>query len=159
MKLSHIVLGALWNEEEGLWHVRVQTPDGTEFEDTCEILINGGGHLKQVLSVLDFSIVADKSSPCSNWKWPEVKGLHSFKGTLQHSAHYDESTDLTGKQVAVIGMGSSGIQITAKIGPIAKKLYSWVRSPTWVTAGFAQRYAGSSGRNFECEAHLCKLLK
>lgn len=86
----------------------------------------------------------------SNWQWPNIKGLHSFQGLLQHSAHFDESVDLTGKRVAVIGMGSSGIQITSDLGPKVKKLYTWIRSPTWVTAGFAQKYAGPTGRNFNC---------
>ena len=48
IKLSHAVVGATWNEEEGLWHVRVRTPDGTEIEDTCNVLVNGGGVLKSV---------------------------------------------------------------------------------------------------------------
>lgn len=46
MKLSHTVLSANWNEDEGLWHVLVRTANGTEFEDTCNVLINGSGHLK-----------------------------------------------------------------------------------------------------------------
>lgn len=86
----------------------------------------------------------------SNWKWPDIKGLHSFKGNLQHSAHFDESLDLTGKRIAVVGMGSSGIQITANLGPKVSHLYTWIRSPTWVTAGFAQKYAGPNGGNSKC---------
>jgi cation diffusion facilitator CzcD-associated flavoprotein CzcO len=87
----------------------------------------------------------------SNWKWPDVKGLHSFKGKLMHSAAYEEGYPLDGKRVAVVGAGSSGIQIVATIASSVKKLYSWVRSPTWVTAGFAQRFAGPDGQNFACE--------
>ncbi|KAK5275853.1 hypothetical protein LTR40_012392, partial [Exophiala xenobiotica] len=29
-----------------------------------------------------------------------------------------------------------------------KQLYAWVKSPTWITAGFAQRFAGPNGGNF-----------
>ncbi|KAJ5964122.1 uncharacterized protein N7479_003998 [Penicillium vulpinum] len=130
MKLSHTVVGANWNEEEGLWHVKIRTPEGTEIEDTCNILVNGGGVL-------------------NNWKWPDIEGLHSFKGLLQHSAHYDESIDLTGKRVAVIGIGSSGVQLISSIAPTVEKLYTWIRSPTWITAGFAQKFAGPNGGNFE----------
>jgi cation diffusion facilitator CzcD-associated flavoprotein CzcO len=88
---------------------------------------------------------------CSNWKWPDIKGLHSFKGPLVHSANYDTSLDLKGKRVAVIGIGSSGIQIISKIASQVGQLYSWVRTPTWITAGFAQRFAGPEGANFHCE--------
>lgn len=56
---------------------------------------------------------------------------------------------LENKRVAVIGVGSSGIQVTANIASKVKQLYTWVRSPTWITAGFAQKYAGPNGSNFE----------
>ena len=86
----------------------------------------------------------------SDWKWPEIPGLHDFKGILCHTANYPVGTILDGKKVAVIGVGSSGIQVTANIAPKVKHLYTWVRSPTWITAGFAQKYAGPNGGNFKC---------
>jgi glycerol-3-phosphate dehydrogenase len=49
VKLRHEIIGAFWNEEEGLWHVKVRRIETSEeFEDTAEILINGGGILKYV---------------------------------------------------------------------------------------------------------------
>lgn len=86
----------------------------------------------------------------SNWKWPDIEGLHSFKGKLVHSANYDTTIDLNAKRVAVIGIGSSGIQITSNIASKVKQLYTWVKSPTWITAGFAQKFAGPNGGNFHC---------
>ena len=38
-----------------------------------------------------------------------------FKGKLLHSAKWDESYNFDGKKVAVIGVGSSGIQIVPKV--------------------------------------------
>lgn len=51
----------------------------------------------------------------SNWKWPEIRGLHDFKGKLLHSARWDIEWDYSGASVAVIGAGSSGIQIVPKM--------------------------------------------
>lgn len=68
-----------------------------------------------------------------------------------HSANYDEQYDLKGKRVAVIGSGSSGVQIVPSIYEDVSKLYTWVRTPTWITAGFAQKYAGKNGANFDCK--------
>jgi cation diffusion facilitator CzcD-associated flavoprotein CzcO len=68
----------------------------------------------------------------NNWKWPSIPGLQSFKGQLLHSAHYDESADLTGKRVGLIGNGSSGIQILPAIYPKVKAVTTFLRSPTWV---------------------------
>lgn len=86
----------------------------------------------------------------SNWKWPNIDGLQKFKGILTHSAAWPDDLDLDGKRVAVVGNGSSGIQIVANIQKRVSKLYTWVRTPIWMTAGFAQKYAGEKGANFEC---------
>lgn len=48
MKLSHELTGAYWNDEEGLWHVKITGPDGVQFEDKCNLLFNGSGILKYV---------------------------------------------------------------------------------------------------------------
>lgn len=54
------------------------------------------------------------------------------------------------KRVAIVGNGSSGIQLVANLQKDVAKLYTWVRTPTWMTMGFAQKHAGPNGRNFEC---------
>lgn len=46
---------------------------------------------------------------------PDFKGLKSFKGDLLHSARWDDKVDYKNKKVAIIGIGSSGIQITPRI--------------------------------------------
>lgn len=53
----------------------------------------------------------------SNWKWPQIPGLHEFKGDLIHSANWPETFQYSGKKVAVIGNGSSGIQIVPALQP------------------------------------------
>jgi cation diffusion facilitator CzcD-associated flavoprotein CzcO len=40
------VESATWDEEAGLWRLRLLSPDGSHFEDSCNILINGSGVLK-----------------------------------------------------------------------------------------------------------------
>jgi cation diffusion facilitator CzcD-associated flavoprotein CzcO len=54
---------------------------------------------------------------CSHWKWPDIPGLHDFKGTLVHSANWPDNLDHNGKNVAVLGYGSSGVQIVPAIQP------------------------------------------
>lgn len=53
----------------------------------------------------------------SKWKWPAIKGLESFQGPRLHSANWDDSVELQGKRVAVIGSGSSAVQIVPSIQP------------------------------------------
>jgi cation diffusion facilitator CzcD-associated flavoprotein CzcO len=47
MKLQHMVTGAYWKEESGLWEVHItDLTNGTTFIDRGEVLINGTGLLK-----------------------------------------------------------------------------------------------------------------
>jgi len=86
----------------------------------------------------------------SFWKWPDIKGLERFQGVKAHTAAYPIGLDLKGKRVAVVGTGSSGIQLITKIQPDVEKLFTWIRTPTWMTAGYASTHAGPNGGNFEC---------
>lgn len=69
---------------------------------------------------------------------------------MAHTAAYPVGLDLKDKRVAVVGTGSSGIQLITKIQPQVKKLFTWIRTPTWMTAGYAQAHAGPDGGNFQC---------
>ncbi|KAL2827251.1 dimethylaniline monooxygenase [Aspergillus pseudoustus] len=124
------VEAAKWDEDRSVWVVRLKQEGGKEWEEECDMLLNGAGFLNA-------------------WKWPDIPGLQSFKGDIFHSASYKEDYDLKGKRVAVVGSGSSGVQVCASIYPEVSELYTWVRSPTWITAAFGQQFAGKDGRNFD----------
>ncbi|PYH95472.1 dimethylaniline monooxygenase [Aspergillus ellipticus CBS 707.79] len=132
IQLNTSVVSAVWNESKSKWGIKLQrdTPDAAEWEDEFDVFINGAGVLNA-------------------WKWPDTPGLHSFKGDLFHTAAYPERFNLKDKKVAVIGSGSSGVQVVASIHDEVSHLFTWVRSPVWVTAAFAQRFAGKNGSNFD----------
>ncbi|KAF7554696.1 hypothetical protein G7Z17_g2715 [Cylindrodendrum hubeiense] len=69
-------------------------------------------------------------------------------GTGILNATWDVDYDVKGKSVAILGTGSSGIQVVSAIQPDVKSLVTFIRSPTWITAGFAQSHAGPGGANF-----------
>lgn len=69
----------------------------------------------------------------SNWKWPDIKGLHSFKGDLVHTAKWQKDIDLKDKRVAVIGSGASGVQIVPVLQQEVAKLSHFVRTKTWIS--------------------------
>lgn len=130
IKLRHKVTACCWNDKDGKWTVTVQDLTASEeFHDKVDFVINGGGVLNK-------------------WKWPEVAGLQSFRGDLLHSAAYPEEYDLKGKRVALIGAGSSAVQILPNIYADVSKVYTWVRTPIWIAAAFAQGFAGENGGNF-----------
>ncbi|KAF5385429.1 hypothetical protein D9757_005446 [Collybiopsis confluens] len=129
IRLSHEVIKAQWLESAHKWEITVRAPDGSQFKDECNVFINAGGVL-------------------NDWRWPDIEGLHDFRGVLCHTARWPEDFDYRDKRVAVIGSGSSGIQVLATIQPNVKQLYHWIRSPTWITPGFAHQFAGPGGKNF-----------
>ena len=87
IELEHAVLGARWDGDVGTWGVEVQNlRTGHVLKKACDILINAGGYL-------------------NHWKWPEIRGLQTYKGPLLHSANWDENVQLAGKRVGLMGNG------------------------------------------------------
>ncbi|MFF5075949.1 flavin-containing monooxygenase [Actinoplanes sp. NPDC000266] len=65
-------------------------------------------------------------------KLPGIPGVDEFGGHIMHTSRWDESYDLTGKRVAVVGTGASGIQVIPQIAERASQLYVFQRTPSSV---------------------------
>ncbi|KAF4345630.1 hypothetical protein FBEOM_395 [Fusarium beomiforme] len=127
---NHKIVHAEWLQT-GKWKVTVMrnnNPNDT-FCDYADFFLHGGGVL-------------------NNWRWPDIKGLHSFQGPTLHTAQWDHKVELGGKRVLQIGIGSSGVQVIPTIINDVDQLYVVARSSVWITAGFAPTYAGPQGKNF-----------
>lgn len=118
---------AHWSDATATWQITV-AQNGTITETEAHILINGSGILNK-------------------WCWPNIEGLHSFGGTLVHSANWDDALYWEGKKVAIIGNGSSAIQILPEMQPKSDSIVTYIRSPTWITANFAAQFT-PEGKNF-----------
>jgi len=123
---------AVWDEEQGKWKVKVESGGDITSED-CDVLFSASGVL-------------------NNWKWPDIAGLGDFKGKLLHSAHWDtewyfignfgsNSRDYTGKSVAIIGCGSSAIQILPKMQKVCSKIDHYVRGKTYLSYPFGGEFS------------------
>jgi cation diffusion facilitator CzcD-associated flavoprotein CzcO len=64
---------------------------------------------------------------------PDIEGVHDFAGTVIHTAQWDDSADLEGKRVAVIGTGATAVQLIPQIAKRAAALTVHQRTPIWVT--------------------------
>jgi hypothetical protein len=162
-KFNHRVIAAEWNEGDGRWTVKIEdVSSGKVVVDSAEVLINCAGVLKYVwILASKISLVRLTTSPMdSRWKWPDIQGLHSFRGNLVHTGNFPQDLDLSGKRVAVIGAGSSAIQVVPTIQPskyvglktrivwrlkmiwiVVKSLVTFARSPTWIAPQFVGRLA------------------
>jgi cation diffusion facilitator CzcD-associated flavoprotein CzcO len=77
------------------------------------------------------------TGPLSAALTPDFPGLSTFAGEVYHTAHWPhQPVDFTGKRVAVIGTGSSGIQSVPIIAEQAEQLHVFQRTPNYsVPAG------------------------
>ncbi|GCB21620.1 putative sterigmatocystin biosynthesis monooxygenase stcW [Aspergillus awamori] len=131
IKFKQQVVEAVWNEKDGKWQLKVKDLDSDSvYSDQCDVLISATGFLNE-------------------WKWPNIPGLHDFKGKLMHSARWDESYDYSGKRVAVIGNGSSGIQIVPGMLPKVTHMDHYVRSRTWISPSFAREEVERRGSKLD----------
>ncbi|OFB45732.1 cyclohexanone monooxygenase [Mycolicibacterium sp. (ex Dasyatis americana)] len=86
---------------------------------------------------VDARFVVMATGPLSAAMTPDFPGLDTFTGDIYHTAHWPhQGVDFTGKRVAVIGTGSSGIQSIPIIAEQAERLYVFQRTPNYsVPAG------------------------
>lgn len=102
MHFNHKIVEAKWQESSSTWALTIEdrTNPGQSklISRECDVFVYGGGAL-------------------NNWKWPDIEGIDVFKGKLMHTAAWDESVDLSGKKVAVIGNSASAVQCVAAIQP------------------------------------------
>jgi cation diffusion facilitator CzcD-associated flavoprotein CzcO len=66
--------------------------------------------------------------------YPDVPGREVFRGESYHTGLWPKApVDFRGKRVAVIGTGSSGVQVIPVIAPEVASLTVYQRTPNWAT--------------------------
>lgn len=109
IRLDTNVTGAEFDEATGTWRVDIE--GGEPIEATYVVMATG------VLS-----------TP----KTPEFAGLDTFEGRVIMTNEWpDEEVDFSGKRVAVIGTGSTGIQVVPIIAEQARELLVFQRTPSY----------------------------
>jgi cation diffusion facilitator CzcD-associated flavoprotein CzcO len=99
-----------------------------EFDDatgTWELTLNTGESL-----TADFVVCA--TGVLQNPSIPDIPGLADFDGPVVHTARWDDTLVTDGKRIAVIGTGSTGVQVVSALQPGAGSVTHFVRSPQWV---------------------------
>lgn len=101
------VEAAAFDEERGRWTVATDSAGTLD----CQFLILAVG-------------------PLTTMNMPQFPGMEQFAGNIYHTARWPETpVDFTGRNVAVIGTGSSGIQAIPVIAEQARSLTVFQRTP------------------------------
>jgi cation diffusion facilitator CzcD-associated flavoprotein CzcO len=109
LRLGTEITAATWDEAAECWHLELA--DGTTEEADVVVAATGQLNRPQI---------------------PDIAGLDGFEGTMFHSARWDHSADLSGRDVAVIGIGASAIQFVPEVAKDAERLTLFQRSSNYV---------------------------
>lgn len=102
------VHGARWDPAAGRW--LLQTSDGP-YSAAALVMATGPWHVPRPL---------------------DVPGLDEFAGPVLHTARWDDSVDLSGKRVSVVGSGASAVQVVPAIIGRAAAVHLFQRTAQWV---------------------------
>lgn len=116
MQFGYRVIRAAFDEELSQWLVTLDD----DRELCCKYLISATG-------------------PLSIPQMPAIKGRDAFKGQSWHTARWPQDPDGTGglhwdfsgKRVAILGVGSSGVQMVQEAAKTATEIYLFQRHPNW----------------------------
>ena len=121
------VIRQVWDDEHGIW--RLEIADGSTVN--ARFLISAvGGYIN-----------AKPDIP--------IDGIADFTGRVLRPNDWDDSYDVRGKRVAIIGTGSSGVQIAGALAGVVGHLDVYQRTAAWVLPKI----------DFDITARLRTLLK
>lgn len=108
------VESAHFDEDANHWRIRTGNGDRV----TARFLITGLGLLASATHIPDFD------------------GLDAYEGQLLHTGAWPrDGVELAGKRVAVVGTGSTGVQVIPAVADDAAHVYVYQRTPQYVIPG------------------------
>jgi 4-hydroxyacetophenone monooxygenase len=107
------VLSATWSDDDLRWTVRTRDAEGNEQSIEANAVISAVGQLNRPLL-------------------PDIVGRDSFAGPSFHSARWDDTVELSGARVAVIGTGASAVQLIPEVAGEVGELIVFQRTPPWL---------------------------
>jgi 4-hydroxyacetophenone monooxygenase len=102
-----------WDDDRKQWQIHSVDRDGNRDISFARVVVGSVGYLNRP-------------------RWPELPGRDTFAGISVHSAQWDESLDLTGKRVAIIGAGCTAVQIVDTCVDQVEHMTVFQRQPHWV---------------------------
>ena len=108
------VTSAEWNESGAFWSLTCNQIGKGEESLTAQIVISAAGLFNKA-------------------KISDISGIEQFQGEVFHTTQWKSTYDVSEKRVAIIGNGSTGVQILPGIADSAKCVTVMQRTPQWMT--------------------------
>jgi thioredoxin reductase len=104
--------------EDGAWEVELRSSaedgDGTETREYDALLVANGHHWD------------------ARWPEPAFPGSQSFEGVQIHAHSYVDNSIFAGKDVVILGMGNSAMDIAVESSYVAANTYLAARKGAWI---------------------------
>jgi 4-hydroxyacetophenone monooxygenase len=113
IRFSSEVTEARFDDETGAWSLTVRGGDGSERVHVFDGIVCAVGQLNRP-------------------SFPALAGRDAFGGPSFHSAAWDDSVELEGRRVAVIGTGASAAQFVPCLAGKVGHLDVYQRTPPWL---------------------------
>lgn len=109
MRFNTTVEGARWDDDTQMWEVALAGGESL----TTRFLICATGFLSQP-------------------RTPDIPGIDTFAGHVVHTARWDHAHSFRGQRTAVIGTGSTAVQVIPELANDVPELTVYQRTPIWV---------------------------
>lgn len=108
------LISGTWDESASLWHVSTESKsDGTIERFSTNFVLSAAGLFNKP-------------------GLPNIRGLDTFAGPAFHTSQWPHDFDFSQKRIGLLGVGSSGAQVTPWLAENAAKLVVFQRTPQWV---------------------------
>jgi cation diffusion facilitator CzcD-associated flavoprotein CzcO len=118
IRFGHRVVRAEWSEPEARWLVTAERTDGGgAVELSCGFLFSCTGYYRY-----------------EHGHEPDIPDRERFGGRIVHPQAWPEDLDVGGKQVVVIGSGSTAVTLVPALAETAGHVTMLQRSPTYIAS-------------------------
>ncbi|GGL13332.1 flavin-containing monooxygenase [Nocardia jinanensis] len=114
IRFEHDVVRAEWYDQEAEWELTVRTSDGSERSMRAGVVVSAAG-LFALPRALD------------------LPGAGEFRGEIVHTTAWQADRSVEGRRVAVIGNGSTGVQLLGAVAREADHVSVFQRTPQWIS--------------------------
>ena len=112
-RFDHDLKRATYDESRDVWVLEAGTPDGIE--------------------TIEANVVINAVGAFANQRTPNFEGFEDFPGRTIHPSQWPEDYDYRGERIAVVGNGSTGVQLLSPIAEEAEQVYVFQRSKQWIS--------------------------
>lgn len=119
IKLGRQIDQIEWDDSKSVWLLTIRNvQSGEVYQEETDFVLTAIGRFNA-------------------WKLPSIPGIQDYQGLIRHTSNWDPNFDPTGKDVAVIGNGASGIQVVPNLQKVVRRLDHYARSKTWIAGSWA----------------------